>query len=136
MMNITKNINPTNPGPKDWFTGSVYIDGVRQPDEQSAIGAANVHFAPGARTAWHVHPKGQTIYVIEGIGLAQAEGGAVEVIRPGDVVYFEPGENHWHGAAKNRFMSHLAMQEADDKGKVVTWGKQVSDKEYDKQPNI
>src|SRR3954470_6214155 len=110
-MRITRNINDTNPGPKDWFSGNVYIDGIRNPDGQSKIGAANVHFTPGARTAWHTHPKGQTIYVVEGIGLCQKEGGPVEVILPGDVVYFEPNENHWHGATKNRFMAHIAMQE-------------------------
>jgi quercetin dioxygenase-like cupin family protein len=129
-MKITRNINDTGPGPKDWFSGSVYIDGIRNPDEQSKIGAANVHFTPGARTAWHTHPKGQTIYVVEGVGLCQKEGGPIEIIRPGDVVYFEPNENHWHGATKNRFMAHIAMQEADDQGQVVTWGKHVSDKEY------
>jgi quercetin dioxygenase-like cupin family protein len=132
-MKVTRVTKDTNPGPKDWFTGSVYIDGIRNPDDQSTIGAANVHFTPGARTAWHTHPKGQTIYVLEGVGLAQCEGGSIEVIRPGDVVYFEPNENHWHGATKNRFMAHIAMQEADADGNVVRWGKQVTDEEYSKQ---
>jgi quercetin dioxygenase-like cupin family protein len=135
-MKITRPVNSTNPGPAESFTGSVYVDGIRDPSEQTKIGAASVHFTPGARTAWHTHPNGQTIYVIEGVGLAQCEGEAIEIIRPGDIVFFEPGENHWHGATKTRFMMHIAMQEADDKGEVVAWGKHVSDEEYDKQPNI
>ena len=94
------------PGPADWFTGAVYVDTVATPTEPSRLGAASVHFTPGARTAWHTHPFGQNIYVLEGIGRCQREGGPVEEIRPGDRVFFEPGENHWHGAAPNRFMTH------------------------------
>jgi quercetin dioxygenase-like cupin family protein len=135
-MKITRSVNDTNKGPEDWFTGNVYVDTVRNPDEQTKIGAANVHFTPGARTAWHTHPKGQTVYVTEGVGLCQCEGKPIEIIRPGDVVYFEPNENHWHGATKNRFMAHIAMQEADDQGSIVTWGKHVLDEEYNKQPKI
>jgi quercetin dioxygenase-like cupin family protein len=133
-MKITRNTNGTNKGPADWFTGDVYIDSIRNPDEQTKIGAASVHFTPGARTAWHTHPKGQTIYIVEGVGLAQCEGGSIEIIRAGDIVYFESNENHWHGATKNRFMVHMAMQEADDQGNVVTWGNHVTDEEYSKQP--
>jgi quercetin dioxygenase-like cupin family protein len=129
-MKITRSVSDTNKGPADWFSGDVYIDGIRNPDEQTAVGAANVHFTPGARTAWHTHPKGQTIFVLEGAGLCQKEGGQVEEIRPGDVVYFEPNENHWHGATKNRLMVHIAIQEADDSGNVVAWGKHVTDEEY------
>ena len=92
--------------------------------------ASSVHFTPGARTAWHTHPNGQTIFVIEGLGLAQRRGGPVEVIRPGDRVFFEPGEHHWHGAAPNRFMTHIAIQEVDDSGSPVTWGEHVTDEEY------
>jgi quercetin dioxygenase-like cupin family protein len=88
-----------------------------------------VHFAPRARTAWHTHPRGQTIWVTEGVGLCQREGGAIEVIRPGDRVFFEPGENHWHGAAPTRFMTHVAIQQADE-GNVVEWGRHVTDTEY------
>lgn len=96
--------------------------------------AAIVHFAPGARTAWHTHPLGQTIHVTEGIGRCQREGGAIEVIRPGDSVYFEPGESHWHGAAPDRYMVHIAIQEVDESGTAVTWGQHVTDEEYGADP--
>ena len=134
-MQITRSsTEETSRGPADWFTGEVYIDGVAVPSESSRIGAASVHFAPGARTAWHTHPHGQTIWVTEGVGLCQREGGPVEVIRPGDRVFFEPGENHWHGAAATRFMVHVAMQQADDSGNVVSWGRHVADAEYVQAP--
>src|SRR5215211_4530577 len=135
-MQITRNNLDTNPGPSDWFTGSVFVDTVAAPSEGSQIGAASVHFTPGARTAWHTHPHGQTIWVTDGVGLCQCEGGEVQMIRPGDQVFFEPGENHWHGAAPTRFMSHIAMQQADDEGKVVNWGEPVSDEEYGRAPAI
>ena len=99
------------------------------PDPARAAGAA-VTFEPGARTAWHTHPLGQTIFVTEGIGLCQREGGPIEEIRPGDRVFFEPAENHWHGAAPDRFMAHIAIQETDDSGSAVSWGRQVTDDEY------
>src|ERR1041385_5853335 len=124
-MEITRNSLETTPGPSDWFTGAVYIDTIATASEPSCVGAASVHFTPGARTAWHTHPFGQTLFVTEGVGLCQRDGGQVEVIRPGDRVFVEPGENHWHGAAPNRFMTHLAIQEADDTGSVVTWGEHV-----------
>ena len=89
---------PTGKGPADWFTGDVYIDPIRNPDEQSAVGCAHVHFTPGARTAWHRHPIGQTLFVTDGVGLVPARGGQRPGIRPGDVVRIEPGEEHWHGA--------------------------------------
>jgi quercetin dioxygenase-like cupin family protein len=117
-------------GPSDWFTGTVYIDTIATASEPSRLQAASVHFTPGARTAWHIHPLGQTIYVTEGVGLCQRRGGPIEVIRPGDRVYFEPGEDHWHGAAPERFMTHIAMQEVDDEGSPVTWGDHVTDEEY------
>jgi quercetin dioxygenase-like cupin family protein len=98
-MQITRNSLETIPGPSDWFTGTVFIDTVATPSGPSRLGAASVHFTPGARTAWHTHPFGQTIYVTEGVGRCQRRGGAIEVIRPGDRVFFEPGEDHWHGAA-------------------------------------
>jgi quercetin dioxygenase-like cupin family protein len=84
----------------------------------------------GGRTAWHTHPNGQTIYVLEGVGRAQRRGGQIEVIRPGDRVFFEAGEEHWHGAAPDRFMTHLAMVDVDDEGNAATWGEQVTDEEY------
>lgn len=129
-MQITRNSLETNAGPGDWFTGAVYIDAVAAPVEPSRLAAASVHFTPGARTAWHMHPLGQTILVTEVLGRCQHEGGPVEEIRPGDRVFFEPGENHWHGAAPNRFMTHLAMQQVDDQGNAVTWGEHVTDAEY------
>jgi quercetin dioxygenase-like cupin family protein len=135
-MQITRNSLDTNQGPSDWFTGSVYIDAIAAPSEESRLGAASVHFTPGARTAWHTHPNGQTIWVTEGVGLCQREGSPVEVIRPGDRVFFEPGENHWHGAAPTRFMTHIAMQLANDAGEVVAWGEQVTDEQYSKAPSI
>ena len=131
---ITRNSTETTPGPSDWFTGTVYIDTVATPSEPYRLQAASVHFTPGARTAWHTHPFGQTIYVTEGIGRCQRRDGPVEVIRPGDRVYFEPGEDHWHGAAPNRFMTHLAMVEVDDAGTAATWGDHVTDEEYGAAP--
>jgi quercetin dioxygenase-like cupin family protein len=101
-MEITRSSVKTQTGAADWFTGDVYIDAVAAPAGTSTFAAAAVHFTPGARTAWHTHPHGQTIYVTEGVGLCQREGGSIEVIRPGDRVFFEPGENHWHRAAPDR----------------------------------
>ena len=133
-MQITRSGIDTMKAPADWFTGDVYVDAMAAPSPPSRLGAANVHFTPGARTAWHVHPFGQTIFVTEGLGLCQHEGGPVETIAPGDRVFFAPGENHWHGAAPNRFMVHVAMQEADDSGSPVTWGAHVTDEEYGAAP--
>ncbi len=135
-MKVTKNSNATSPGPVQWFTGAVYVDVVAAPSDGSRLNASSVHFTPGARTAWHTHPNGQTIYVTEGVGLAQRRGGSIEVIRPGDRVFFEPGEGHWHGAAPNRFMTHIAMLEVDDKGNSATWGDHVSEEEYAVAPSI
>lgn len=126
-MQITKSSIETTKGPSDWFSGDVYIDAIAAPQAPSRVAAASVHFTPGARTAWHTHPLGQTIFVTEGVGRCQREGGPIEIIRPGDRVFFEPGENHWHGAAADRFMVHIAIQEADESGSVVTWGEHVSD---------
>jgi len=129
-MQITPNSIETMAGPNEWFTGTVYVDAVAVPSDRSRLQASSVHFTPSARTAWHTHPNGQTIYVTEGIGLAQRRGGPIEVIRPGDRVFFEPGEDHWHGAAPSRFMTHLAMVEVDGDGNAATWGDQVTDEEY------
>jgi len=129
-MQITKNGIDTAAGPSDWFTGAVHIDTVATPSGASRLTASSVHFTPGARTAWHTHPNGQTIYVLEGVGLAQRRGGPVEVIRPGDRVFFEPGEEHWHGARPNRFMTHIALLEVDEEGIPANWGDHVTDEEY------
>ena len=133
-MQITRNGPDTAAGPDDWFTGSVHIDAVATPSGAYRVSASSVHFAPGARTAWHTHPHGQTIFVLEGVGLCQRRGGPVEVIHPGDRVFFEPGEDHWHGAAATRFMTHIAIAQADDDGNVVTWGEHVTDAEYGAAP--
>jgi quercetin dioxygenase-like cupin family protein len=129
-MQITRNSLETTPGPGDWFTGAVFIDTVAEQSGDSRVAAANVHFTPGARTAWHTHPNGQTIWVTEGVGLCQRRGGPVEMIRPGDRVFFEPGEEHWHGAGPMRFMVHIAIHQADDDGGTVSWGNHVTDEEY------
>ena len=133
-MQITKNSIDTAIGPSDWFTGAVYIDAVATPSGLSRLSASSVHFTPGARTAWHTHPNGQTIYVTEGVGLAQRRGGPIQVIRPGDRVFLEPEEVHWHGAAPNRVMTHLAILEVDDEGNAATWGEHVTDSEYGALP--
>jgi quercetin dioxygenase-like cupin family protein len=133
-MQITRNSIDTSRGSADYFTGAVFLDEVAAPTEHFRLSAAAVHFTPGARTAWHTHPKGQTIYVLEGVGRAQRRGGAVEEIRPGDRVFFEPGEEHWHGAAPGRFMLHLAMQQLDEHGTGVTWLEHVTDEEYTAAP--
>lgn len=133
-MQIVPSFTPTASGPAESFTGSVFIDGIRNPDQQSAIGCAHVRFAPGARTAWHHHPKGQTLYVTDGVGYVARRGSGPTVIRPGDVVVIEPGEEHWHGATPNRFMAHVAIQEADAHGQVVTWLEHVTDEEYAASP--
>src|SRR5216110_2793315 len=133
-MQITRNGIDTAVGPADWFTGTVYIDAVATPSEDSRLNASSVHFTPGARTAWHTHPNGQTIWVTEGIGLCQRRGGSIEIIRPGDRVFFEPGEEHWHGATSTRFMTHVAMLEVDDEGNAASWGDHVGDDEYASSP--
>jgi quercetin dioxygenase-like cupin family protein len=133
-MQITRNDTDTTPGPSDWFTGTVYLDAVAAPSDASRLSATSVHFTPGARTAWHTHPNGQTIYVLDGVGLAQRRGGPVEVIRPGERVFFEPGEDHWHGASPTRFMTHLAMLVVGDDGSAAVWGDHVTDEEYAAAP--
>jgi quercetin dioxygenase-like cupin family protein len=135
-MQITRNNLATAPGPEDWFTGSVYIDSVAVPSGGSRASASNVHFTPGARTAWHTHPNGQTIWVLEGVGVCQRRGGSIELIRPGDRVFFDPGEEHWHGAAATRFMTHLSVLDVDDDGHPAAWGDPVSDAEYAAAPSI
>ena len=116
-------------GPTDYFTGTVRIDAPFQGTAPARVGGATVTFEPGARTAWHTHPLGQTLIVLSGFGRAQREGGPIEEIRPGDVVVFAPGEKHWHGAAPTTAMTHIAIQEALD-GKAVEWMEKVSDQQY------
>ena len=128
-MEITKvGSQSSTKGPSDWFTGTVRIDSRFQRNAPARIGGAIVTFEPGARTAWHAHPLGQTLIVTNGCGWVQREGGSVEQIRPGDVVWFEPGEKHWHGATATTAMTHIAIAEALD-GKSVDWMEQVSDEQ-------
>ena len=134
-MQITRNNLDTQPGPSDWFKGSVFLDPVATPSGSSRLSATLVHFSPGARTAWHTHPNGQTIWVLEGVGLCRRRGGQIELIRSGDRVFFEPGEEHWHGAAPNRFMAHMAMLDVDDEGTPANWGEHVTDAEYAGAPS-
>jgi quercetin dioxygenase-like cupin family protein len=133
-MEITRaGSQPSSKGPADWFTGTVRIDPLFQAHPPARAAGASVTFEPGARTAWHTHPLGQTLIVTAGVGRAQRWGGPVEEIRPGDVVWFPPGEKHWHGAAPTTAMTHIAIQEALD-GKVVDWLEKVSDEQYDAKP--
>jgi quercetin dioxygenase-like cupin family protein len=122
-------VQPSGKGPADWFTGDVRIDPLFQAPDPARVAGASVTFEPGARTAWHTHPLGQTLIVTAGRGRAQREGGPIEDIRPGDVVWFPPGEKHWHGAAPTTAMTHIAIQEALN-GKVVDWMEKVSDDQY------
>jgi quercetin dioxygenase-like cupin family protein len=122
---------PSRPGPADWFTGTVRIDPLFQTPGPARANGASVTFEPGARTAWHTHPLGQTLIVISGLGRVQREGGPIEDIRPGDVVWFSPAEKHWHGASPTTAMTHIAVQEALD-GKNVDWMDKVSDAQYGK----
>ncbi len=135
-MQLTRNGVKTARGSSEWFTGIVFVDAVAAPADGSRVSASSVHFTPGARTAWHTHPNGQTIFVTEGVGLCQRRGGPIEVIRPGDRVFFEPAEEHWHGAGPTRFMTHLALLEVDDKGTSAIWGDHVTDDEYSVAPSI
>ncbi len=129
-MHISRNgSRPSGKGPADYFTGTVRIDPLFQPDAPARAASASVTFEPGARTAWHTHPLGQILIVTAGHGLVQRAGGPIEEIRPGDVVRFDPGEKHWHGASPTTAMTHIAIQEQLD-GKVVEWLEQVSDEEY------
>jgi quercetin dioxygenase-like cupin family protein len=121
-------------GPAETFTGNVWFDVIVRDGDYPRMRVNVVRFAPGARTAWHCHPGGQTLYVTEGRGLVQSRGGELIEIRPGDVIYTPPGEWHWHGAAPDHFMTHIAMWEVDDQGTSATWGELVSDAEYRGQP--
>ena len=120
---------PSGKGPAEWFTGTVRIDPLFDAPEPARAGGASVTFEPGARTAWHTHPLGQTLIVTAGVGWVQRDGGPREEIRPGDVVWFAPGEKHWHGATATTAMTHIAVQEKLD-GKPVTWMEHVTDEQY------
>lgn len=120
---------PSGKGPEDYFTGTVRIDPLNSPPDPARVAMALVTFEPGARTAWHTHPLGQTLIVTAGLGWAQQEGGAVQEIRPGDVVWFPPHEKHWHGATATTAMSHIAIQEKLN-GSPVDWMEKVSDEQY------
>ncbi|MCB0371653.1 MAG: cupin domain-containing protein [Muricauda sp.] len=131
-MEIIKNkVQPSIKGPADWFTGEVRIDPLFSKKIMTKAAGALVTFEPGARTAWHTHPAGQTLIVQSGWGWVQKEGGPIEEIGPGDVVYFEPNEKHWHGASPTKAMSHIAIQE-EVNGEVVTWMEKVTDDQYSK----
>lgn len=131
-MDITRvGSQASSKGPADWFTGTVRIDPLFQAKAPARAAGASVTFEPGARTAWHTHPLGQTLIVTAGVGWVQQEGGPVEEVRPGDVVWFPPGVRHWHGASPTTAMTHMAIQEALD-GKVVDWLEKVSDEDYRK----
>ncbi len=129
-MEITRaDSRQTGPGPTDWFTGSVQVEMLFNSFDSERVQCASVTFEPGARTAWHTHPLGQTLIVTAGLGRVQRWGGGIEEIRPGDVVWFAPGEKHWHGAAPGEAMTHTAIQEVRD-GKAVDWMEKVSDAQY------
>jgi quercetin dioxygenase-like cupin family protein len=120
---------PSRKGPAEWFTGAVRVDPLFQAPDPARVSGASVTFEPGARTAWHTHPLGQTLIVTSGLGWVQREGGPVEEIRPGDVVWFAPNLKHWHGASATTAMSHIAIQESLN-GSPVTWMEHVTDDEY------
>lgn len=131
-MQITRiGSKPSAKGPEDWFTGAVRIDPLFDANESRRSAAATVTFEPGARTAWHTHPLGQTLIIIAGCGWVQKQHGQIEEVHPGDVVWFAPNEKHWHGATPNNAMSHIAIQE-NLNGKVVEWMEKVSDEQYGK----
>lgn len=120
---------PSASGPVEWFTGTVRIDPLFNSFAPERVQGANVTFEPGARTAWHTHPLGQTLVIVSGLGRVQRDGGPIEEVRPGDVVWFAPGEKHWHGASPSTAMTHTALQEVQD-GKVVDWMEKVTDEQY------
>lgn len=129
-MEIKRNgSRPSGKGPADYFTGAVRIDPLIEAPDPARVRGATVTFEPAARTAWHVHPLGQTLVVIAGLGRVQREGGSIEEIRPGDVIWFAPGEKHWHGASPTTAMTHIAIQESLN-GKTVEWMEKVSDEQY------
>ncbi len=133
-MRITRRRPETKVPSPDWFTGPVWVDDIATPPEPARVRVVSVHFAPGARTAWHTHPLGQVIHVTEGEGLVGRRGAPPEVVRAGDTVEFAPGEDHWHGAGPRSFLTHLAVHESGDDGSHVAWGAHVTDEEYAAAP--
>jgi quercetin dioxygenase-like cupin family protein len=121
---------PTAKAPAERFNGDVYLNMIEAPAEPARLATALVRFTPGARTNWHSHANGQTLYITDGIGLVGTRDGNTQEIRPGDVVFIDPDEEHWHGATPDRFMSHVALNEADEQGQVVTWLEPVADEDY------
>ena len=130
---VRANQKPSKRGGADGFTGAVWQDAIVEAPAPSRIRALRVTFAPGARTFWHTHPLGQTLHVLEGVGRVQRRGGPIQEIRPGDSVWIPPGEEHWHGAAPDRVMVHLALQEAEA-GRTVDWLEEVSEADYQRRP--
>lgn len=128
-----KDSRPAQAGPDSWFTGTVRIEPIIAAEAPGRPAAALVTFQPGARTNWHTHPHGQTLMIVEGAGLAQSEGGPVRALAPGDVVWFAPGERHWHGAAPDKAMAHVAIQAAEG-GRTVDWAEPVADADYAVRP--
>jgi quercetin dioxygenase-like cupin family protein len=135
-MKISRNNTRTTVGASSGFTGLVFADRIAEPTNGSRVIASSVHFAPGARTAWHTHPCGQTIWIAEGVAVVQRRGGPIEIVHPGDCVFFEPDEDHWHGAAPDRFMTHISITETDDDGNAAAVGAQVTDNEYAAAPHV
>jgi quercetin dioxygenase-like cupin family protein len=129
-MQVTRTDMPTQVGTGEWFTGGVYTDGIVSPSADSRVSVILVHFAPGARTIWHTHPSAQTLYITEGIAWCQRRGGSIEVLRAGDRTCFKAGEEHWHGAAADRFMTHLAVYEVDAEGVGAMKCEPVSHEDY------
>lgn len=132
-MNLTRTgTTVTKRGSADYFTGAVWLDEISAWPNASSVRIVRVTFEPGARTAWHTHPHGQTLHILAGKGRVQKAGGEVQEVHPGDTVWFEPGERHWHGAAPGQMMVHLAVQQADDSGSAATWLEHVSDEDYNR----
>jgi quercetin dioxygenase-like cupin family protein len=131
---LTPEMRGCRKGPEEWFTGTVWISEIVTVQPPSRLKANHVWFAPGSRTAWHTHPVGQTLHVVQGLGVVQLAGQPPQAIRPGDTVWIAPNERHWHGAAPGKTMAHLAMQEADEHGIDVVWIEHVTDEEYSLSP--
>mgnify|MGYP001569107051 CR=1 FL=1 len=130
-MNITRaNAATTKRGPAEYFTGTVWLDEIAAGPNTSRVRVVRVTFEPGARTAWHTHPHGQVLHIVSGVGRVQQTGEGVVEVFPGDTIWFEPGERHWHGASANRAMVHLAVQQADEAGSAATWQEHVTDADY------